>query len=163
MNEMPLKALCTFGGGARLTDEALRAFERRHQIRLPTAYRAFLEATNGGRPARDLFAVRQGPADRIVRVRFFFGLEEIVSPCNLGWVREVLAPRLPSELLAVATTDQADKLCISLSGRAVFLWEVHSEVLMPVAPSFEDYIEGLYRDAESPTATSSVWAIRKYR
>jgi len=147
----------TFGGGPPLSEEALRTLERRHGLVLPPRYRAFLAEANGGRPERDIFFARQ--ALLVVRVRFFYGLESSVLPCNLGWIRETLTDRLPADLLAIATTDRADRLCISTTRKHLVLWEP-PDSFVAITDSFEEYLEGVYRDAESPTATSSIWPIR---
>lgn len=154
---MEPRRLTTFGGGARLSEQALRDFEQAYGLRLPFAYRLFLMETNGGRPARDLFYSRE--ASLLVRVRLFYGLEPSVLPCHLGWIREMLSTRLPAELLAIATTDCADRLCLSTTTGGLLLWQPPAP-LVAIADSFDEYLEGVYRDTESPTATSSIWPVR---
>ncbi len=155
--------LRVFGGGSPLSEKELRAFEAQYALALPLPYRAFLAATNGGRPERDLFELRSERGPRTVRVRFFFGLEIVVASCNLGWYRSVLANRLPAEFLAIGTTEEADKLCISLSRGTVSHWDGRTGRLDGIAASFTDFERSLIREASLPTPHSSVWSTRRPR
>jgi hypothetical protein len=78
--------------------------------------------------------------------------------CNLYWNREVFDDRIPSNLLVIATTEGAEKICMSLAPDmlgAVYYWDgVHISPtygrLYLVANSFREFIDLLYRDELSP-------------
>jgi hypothetical protein len=96
---------------------------------------------------------------RSARLLFFFELETASAPCHLGWIRELFADRIPAGLLAIGTTECADKLCLAQFTGAVVLWELETGLAMTLAPSFEAFVATLYGDAQSPTRTSGMWRL----
>ncbi len=152
-------SLRTFEGGPPLDEKELRLFERTQGLALPDAYRAFLLATNGGRPERDLFSLDGLTGNPFGRIHFFFGLKDPVESCNLDWNLAVFRGRIPADLLPIATTEGADKICLSVSddrSGAVFYWDGHAREgdrnLYFLARDFSSFISTLHADELSPRA-----------
>jgi len=154
--------LRTFEGGPLLREEDLKSFEKKHGLSLPTAYREFLLATNGGRPERDLFTINGLAGNPLGRIHLFFGLRDPVESCNLDWNLDVFRDRIPEDLLPIATTEGADKLCMLLTGEragAIFYWDGHAQAgeynLHALADDFASFITSLHADALSPRGAES--------
>ena len=151
----------TFGGGPRITENDIADFERRQNIVLPSSYRSFLLQSNGGRPERDLFLIPGFPEGPDGRIHFFFDINGSMGCYNLDFNREWFSDRIPDHLLPIATTEGADIICMSLAPDAlgaVYYWDgVHISptygMLYLVANSFEEFLEQLYRDEDSPRLT----------
>ena len=149
--------LQTVEGGPPLSEEDLQSFEKKHHLSLPTAYKEFLLATNGGRPERDLFTINGLEGNPLGRIHLFFGLRDPVEACNLDWNLDVFRDRIPEDLLPIATTEGTDKLCMLTAGEragAVFYWDGHAQVgeynLHALADDFTSFIAALRADALSP-------------
>ncbi|MDY7228506.1 SMI1/KNR4 family protein [Hyalangium rubrum] len=150
-------SLRTFEGGPPLQEEALRSFETKHGLALPASYREFLLATNGGRPERDLVAITGLESQSPGRIHLFFGLNDPVVSCNLDWNLEVFRDRIPAGLLPIATTEGADKLCLSIAGEhpgAIFYWDGYAPAgernLYRLAEDFTAFLSSLHADELSP-------------
>jgi len=150
-------SLQTIEGGPPLNEEDVRSFEKNHGLALPTDYKEFLLATNGGRPERDLFTIEGLEGDSPFRIHFFFGLNDPIASCNLDWNLTVFRERLPTGLLAIATTEGADKICLVVAGaRAGTLcyWDGHARAsernLYFLADDFSSFISSLHADELSP-------------
>lgn len=140
-----------------LSEESVRSFELRYGITLPVQFRQFLLATNGGRPERDLFAIEGMEGNPYGRIHVFFGLNDPVESCNLDWNLEVFAGRIPRGLLPIATTEGADKLCLSVAGKEtgrVLYWDAHPQPgtsgLYFLANDFGAFVSSLQSDELSP-------------
>ncbi len=154
--------LKTFEGGPLLQEEDLSAFEKTHGLSLPSAYKEFLLATNGGRPERDLFTINGLEGNPLGRIHLFFGLRDPVESCNLDWNLDVFRDRVPADLLPIATTEGADKLCMLMTGAragAIFYWDGHAQAgdsnLYALADDFAAFIASLHADALSPRSPES--------
>jgi hypothetical protein len=150
-------ALRTFEGGPPLTEEDLHSFEKGLGVTLPTAYKAFLLATNGGRPERDLFPIHGLEDNPLGRIHVFFGLKDSVESCNLDWNLDVFRDRLPAGLLPIATTEGTDKICLAVAGEQsgrVFYWDGHARAGSPnlysLADDWTSFIASLRADELSP-------------
>jgi len=150
-------SLRTFDGGPPLLAEDVGSFEKKHGLSLPGAYKAFLLATNGGRPERDLLTINGFKGDPVGRIHLFFGLRDPVESCNLDWNLEVFQQRLPANLLPIATTEGADKICLSVAGEregAVFYWDGYAQPgernLYFLSPDFASFMSALQFDELSP-------------
>lgn len=136
-----------------ITERDIASFEKSHGITLPPAYRRFLLETNGGRPERDLCIVPDFPPSPIARVHFFFGIGDSMECYDLAWNREVYSP---AEFLVIAGTEGGDTFCIGIASEyynQVFFWDYYGDEehrLYRVANSFEDFLNGLFRDEHSP-------------
>lgn len=149
--------LKTFEGGPPLHEEDIRSFERKHGLALPASYRAFLLATNGGRPERDLLTLHGLEGNPLGRIHVFFGLNDPVTSCNLDWNLDVFGDRLPATLLPIATTEGADKICLRVAGNRageLVYWDGHArageQALYFLADDFASFISSLYADELSP-------------
>ncbi|MCY1030497.1 SMI1/KNR4 family protein [Corallococcus sp. BB11-1] len=156
-SSMMVQLMRTTEGGPVLSEDDLDSFEQRYGLRLPRTLRAFLLATNGGRPERDLFKLHGLQGNPLGRIHLFFGLNDPVESCNLDWNLEVFRERIPPGLLPIATTEGADKICLSLTGAeagSVFYWDAHAQEgetrLYPLAESLGAFISALRSDALSP-------------
>ena len=138
----------TTESGPNITPTNIAEFERRYGVLLPTDYRRFLLVRNGGRPERDLFRVPDCEANPIARVHFFFGIDDPVESCNLAWNVEVFEGRLRSGLIPIATTEGADKICMALDDGSIVYWDGYQDVVFPVAASFDEFLQSLFRDDE---------------
>jgi hypothetical protein len=116
-----------------------------------------LLATNGGRPERDLFKIRGLKNDAPGRIHLFFGLNDPVASCNLDWNLDVFRDRIPADLLPIATTEGADKICLRVAGErtgAIFFWDGHARAgernLYVLAEDFASFVASLHADELSP-------------
>jgi prepilin-type processing-associated H-X9-DG protein len=149
--------LQTFEGGPPLNEEDIRSFERKHGLALPPDYKEFLLATNGGRPERDLFTIKGLEGDSLGRIHIFFCLNDPIASCNLDWNLSVFRERLPAELLAIATTEGTDKICLGVAGGrtgTIVYWDGHARTgernLYFLADAFSSFISSLRADEVSP-------------
>lgn len=152
-------SLRTFEGGPPLNPEDLRAFERTHELDLPSAYREFLLATNGGRPERDVLTIVGLERNPLGRIHFFFGLNDPVESCNLDWNLVVFRDRIPAGLLPIATTEGTDKICLAVGRErpgTVFYWDGNAQAgernLHVLADDFASFLSSLQADELSPGA-----------
>jgi hypothetical protein len=149
--------LRTIESGPRISENDIAQFERQYRVTLPEPYRLFLLERNGGRPERDVFDVPGSEINPVVRLHFFFGIDDPEESCNLAWNLDEYADRIPSGLMPIATTEGADKICLELRGEArgrILFWDGYEEdgekKLLPVAPTFEAFVNQLRRDENSP-------------
>jgi hypothetical protein len=149
--------LRTLEGGPLLEEKDIRSFERTHGLALPAFYKEFLLATNGGRPERDLFAINGLEGNPLGRIHIFFGLNDPIVSCNLDWNLDVFGARIPTGLLPIATTEGADKICLSVGGKqtgAIFYWDGHARAgerdLYFLADDFSSFVSSLHVDEISP-------------
>ncbi len=149
--------LKTREGGPPLTEGDVRSFEKQHGFALPVSYREFLLATNGGRPERDLLTINGFEGDSPGRIHLFFGLNDPVESCNLDWNLAVFGDRIPAALVPIATTEGADKICLSVVGEragAIFYWDGHARAgersLYLLAEDFASFLSSLGADELSP-------------
>lgn len=149
--------LRTFEGGPPLNEEDVRSFERKSGLALPASYKEFLLATNGGRPERDLFMLNGLEGNPLGRIHIFYGLNDPIPSCNLDWNLEVFRERIPVNLLPIATTEGADKICLLVAGDrpgAIFYWDGHARTgernLYFLANDFASFLSSLQADEVSP-------------
>ena len=147
-----MRMLRTIEAGPKILPSNVAVLEQHYGVCLPAAYREFLLARNGGRPERDLFPVPGCQASPVARVHFFFGINDPVESCSLSWNIDLFRERLETNLLPIATTEGADKICIILDTGAVMFLDGYSDSLTSyrVASSFEAFLDVLYRDENSP-------------
>jgi hypothetical protein len=139
--------------GPPITDKIVDQFERRHGIRLPTAYRSFLLVQNGGRPERDLITVPGCKASPFARIHFFHGIGGPLGfDCyDLDWNIKICADLYSKGLLPIASTEGSDMICMALRSGEIVFWDGYEQVpVYPLAPNFEKFIGALYRDELSP-------------
>jgi hypothetical protein len=119
-------------------------------------------ATNGGRPERDLFTLNDFEGDSTGRIHIFFGLNDPITSCNLDWNLTVFRDRIPANLLPIATTEGADKICLSITGGQpgrIFYWDGHARAgersLHFLADDFASFTASLHADEVSPRRPES--------
>jgi hypothetical protein len=134
--------------GAAVSEKDLTAFEERRGFGLPTDYRDFLKANNGGRPQPSAFPINGFELNPYGVVQAFFSLKETEMPSyDLDWILDDLQGLIPCKLIPVACTGTDDYVCLDLRqlGAPVMFWDRKSfwgsdiwreTDLYLVAPSF---------------------------
>jgi hypothetical protein len=145
---------------APVTEEDLAQAERRMRCAIPPAFRSFLLAHNGGRPIPGVFAIHGVGSGEVVdesRVRSFFGIHIEHHYNSLEDVVEIYRGRLPSNIIPIADDPFGNVIGLAIDGEqegAVYFWDHELEVepgetphpnsLLFVAPSFEEFLNGLH-------------------
>lgn len=138
----------------RTTPEAIVNFERSHELALPSLYKEFLLATNGGRPESPAFPIEGMPLNPIGAVSEFFGLGAKAPMADLVEIADQFRNGIPPRLLPIARTDGSDYICLDLRNdqHRVLFWDnrpfwgtgVWQESdLYPIASSFEEFLSAL--------------------
>ncbi len=118
----------------KLSEAELEEFEEEIGRRLPSAYRDFLLAHNGGRPVPNVFAISVANESA---VHFFFGLHT-GRTSNLRRYRDIYRGRIPEDLLPIALDVVGNVVCLGLAGEGagkVFLWDSEAEGGSGTAPA----------------------------
>lgn len=153
--------LNTTEAGPTISETDIQRFEQRHSMILPSDYKRFLLLKNGGRPERDLFFVPESKMNLIARVHFFFSINDPVKGNDLDWILDTVASKIQKGVLPIAKTEGPDKICLEVTGDypgRILFWDVHilkGENVYPVAKSFTEFVEGLFRDKDSPDLNMS--------
>lgn len=88
-------------GGPPVSEADIVAFENRHCLVLPPAYRNFLLSTNGGHPVPDEIDIVIEGASLRWRLHYFAGLNDPVESCNLDWLMEVTRETRPKYMVPI--------------------------------------------------------------
>ncbi|MBR0776031.1 SMI1/KNR4 family protein [Bradyrhizobium diazoefficiens] len=150
------------------TEAALAAFEKSLGCRLPDDYRAFLLACAGGYCSGAAnFNWPQG--HWAGGVQGVLGLRRNHPDCSLVEVRQTPQWPMVDELLWIMSDDGGNPICMTID-KAHFgkIWFVDHEVaeydkpwtlaeaisdkwgyVLPLAPTFGDFLAGLYEEAEA--------------
>ena len=90
-------------------------------------------------------------------MRHALRLARFVAPYHeLSWHIEVYSDRISKNLLPIASTEGADKICIELEGPGrgqIIFWDGYEQTgngIYPVAKDFTNFVENLFRDEDSP-------------
>lgn len=105
------------GRGPAVSEEALRQLERSLPGVLPTDYREFLAANNGGTPRPNIIDIAGLPGMNS-DVQVFFGLNTSVESSDLLWNLRERGFRLRSGLCGIASDSSGNLFCMDLSGAA---------------------------------------------
>lgn len=139
--------------GPKVSGVDLLRIETRLKTSLPTDYREFLLATNGGRPTPDVINVPDIPGSE-ADVQEFFGLGRSNESSSIEWNLTTYAERMDDGLLPIACDSGGSIFCLSLRPgdygavlycdlQSVFA-EYHSKPqYYPVAPNFESFLKNL--------------------
>lgn len=114
--------------GPKLTEKEIADFEKRIGCSLPTSYRQFLMAFNGGRPNKKFFLI-EGWLEPTSLVNDFYGLVPGKSN-NLDEGIATLKGRLPKGFISIADDPGGDQILISLDGEtrgSVYFWDHENE------------------------------------
>lgn len=131
-----------------INDLELQAFARRHGIKLPSEYRTFLLANNGGRPVPPAFPIQGFPDNPIGVIQAFFGLKTEIQTEDLDRILDELHGVIPAGILPIANTDGDDFVVLDLRvpGNPCLFWNRkpfwgdnvwRDEDLYPVAGNFQ--------------------------
>jgi hypothetical protein len=124
----------TPAGDARLAEA-----ERQLGFAIPAAYRAFLQASDGGRPRQGWFSSRVGVTD-------FLGVDAVIAE------QRARRGRVPADLLPIAHAEGGNLVCIALEAKepgAIYFWDHQREHLGPeqaverIAGSFDEFASQL--------------------
>lgn len=141
--------------GPAISERDIEAFEVRHGIKLPASYKSFLLVHNGGQPERDLIPVSGCAANPIARIHFFFGINILPECYDLSWNLWVFSDRIPHEMMAIATTEGADQICMKIRGShhgSILYWDGYIEEgvrLFSLAENFDSFLNMLYKDSKT--------------
>lgn len=123
---MRIKVENQFGA---ITATELAQFEARHGVILPEDYREFLLRCNGGRPVPDGFEV-PGWSHHSSCIHGFLGIHtgpdwQLERACS------VYAQRIPCDLLAIASDDFGNAVCLGITGPRrgkIYFWDHEDEL-----------------------------------
>lgn len=134
----------------------IQRLEQRHGMTLPGDYRAFLLLRNGGRPERDLFFAPESKSNPVARINFFLSIGDPDDSYDLDSTLDAVADRIEKGFLPIAVTWRGNYICLGVEGDCagrILFWDGHvlkGENVYPVAKSFTEFINGLFRDENSP-------------
>jgi cell wall assembly regulator SMI1 len=128
----------------------LNSVEARMGVVFPESYRRFLLTYNGGRPAPSYFTAVENGELVLMRIHFFFGIDDPDEGCDLLWNYTTFTGRLPRHVIAVASDECGNRFCLDLrtqgNGRVLF-WDHEREgagteraLGTVVANSFEEWL-----------------------
>lgn len=144
--------------GPVLTEVDLAEAERKVGRPIPLAYRQFLLAHNGGRPASPDFRIAEVPKGQSddAAVKRFLGIDQQEPTLNLQYVFEMFTGRIPDDFFPIAFDPGGNLIGIMTSGKnegRVFFWDHEHETeegappthdnLYPVADDFETFLTKL--------------------
>lgn len=143
--------------GEAVTPEELKVFEEKIGHPLPSAYREFLLAHNGGRPIPSVIDINDCPSGA-TDVQVFLGLTGPFESETLEWSWDVFRGRIPERLLPIADDSFGNLFCLSLTGNDVgqvfFLDRYEESESRPyfVAKDFNEFLDKIYeyKDDELP-------------
>jgi hypothetical protein len=161
--------------GKKLTEARLTEIEKKFNICLPDAYRAFMLENNGGHPRPHLVCPK-GSKEPIWGCEHFYTIDS-----GRDWddwilefetMKDAESPRLPPRLVPIAE-DNGNLFCISVIGEdvgKVYWWNHEEEFLnshdhgIPddsgisfVADSFEQFLSQFAEDPDRPTPKPKEW------
>jgi len=140
--------------GPKLSGKRIDEAERKLRVVLPEDYRAFLLRYNGGRPKPNLFPIRGLENNPFGGLHFFHGLDWEIESINLDWNFRILAGRIPSNFLSIATDTTGNQICLSLKGQdngTMYYWDHDAEHAPPtydnvyfIAASFRAFLDSIH-------------------
>jgi len=153
--------------GEAVTPEEVEAFEKKLGHPLPSAYRDFLLAHNGGRPIPSVIDIDDCPSGAI-DVQVFLGLTGQFESETLEWSWDVFRERIPERLLPIADDSFGNLFCLSLTGndagQVLFLDRYEESESRPyfVAKDFPEFLSKIREptpdelpEDETPPASDS--------
>jgi hypothetical protein len=102
--------------GPLLPADAISELEAEVGVRLPSAYREFLERCNGGVPTPNTVDVPGAPWTS-TDIQEFFGIGHSIASSNLSWNLELARERFPGRpLLPIACDSGGNLFCFRVRG-----------------------------------------------
>jgi hypothetical protein len=148
--------LNTTATGPSIAEIDIQRLEQRRSMTLPSDYRRFLLLRNGGRPERDLFFASESKSNLVARINFFLSIGDPDDAYDLDRTLDAVADRIEKGFLPIAVTWRGNYICLEVerdcAGHILF-WDGHmlkGENVYPIANSFTEFIESLFRDENSP-------------
>jgi len=101
---------------------AIEDFERERGLSLPSLYKEFLLASNGGRPEAPVFPIEGMPLNPFGSIQFFFGINNRRWPVyDLAKTNDFYAGgRIPAGIVFIAGTGMGDYVCLDLRNGTFF-------------------------------------------
>lgn len=100
--------------------------------KLPTDFREFLAATNGGKPLPSVFLVRTTDGESDSRVRYFLTLDSAASSYSIQEFRRRYADRIPNGVLPIACDSFGNVVLLDICANkpgAVYFWDHENEAM----------------------------------
>lgn len=136
--------------GPPVLEADIAAFERKHRVTLPAAYRNFLLAVNGGHPEPSGTRILIDGALVSWRLHFFLGLNDPVESCNLEWVTQLTERTRPKGMIPIARDEGGNFFYIDVRlghGGAIYFGPTpcEQEVTKPILLSldFDSFVGSL--------------------
>lgn len=110
------------------TTERIASFQMTFNVVLPTEYKQFLQATNGGRPVPYCIHIPEWPGQRTC-IHFFFGLHDDEDNSLKAWTEE-LHDELPSGCIPIGVDMGGHFLVLATEGERrgqVYYWDASTD------------------------------------
>jgi hypothetical protein len=149
LNMRPLQTLQFLthpSAGPVASDANLTAFEKLIQHRLPSEYITLLTQINGGQPLVSLFSPRDADDGSEWEIDRFYHLGKAgVDSDELATVYEAWQTELPEACVPIACDSGGNQIYLDFrkTPPAVGLWIHDEERSLPVAHTFEEFIDSL--------------------
>jgi len=130
-----------------LSEEDIKAFENKNQIRLPEQYVRFLLKHNGGNPNPGSFKIpRPDLDDTFSKISMFAGIHK-GNGDSLARYLITHASRIPNNMLVIARDIFGNVVYISIAGEdfgKIYWWSHEVETSYIISDSFDNFLNGLY-------------------
>ena len=150
--------LRTEEAGPKISDSDVASLEKKLGTRLPTAYREFLLAHNGGRPIPAGFPLMLLGRSLPWRVHFFYAIRDSEESTDIDYNLELTRHTRPRGVIPIASDEGGRKIYLGIGP------ENYNQVffggfpepggivqLTPIAARFEEFLSGL-EDSEALSA-----------
>ena len=107
------------------TPAAIADLEIRLGLTLPTLYKDFLQATNGGRPIAPMFPIHGMDLNPFGVIQVFFGIDAKFDSSDVVKSNDLYRGGIPAGVILIACTGGADYICLDLrnGGERVMFWD----------------------------------------
>jgi cell wall assembly regulator SMI1 len=133
-----------------LDEEQIAQAERQLGVSLPSDYRDFLLAHNGGHPRPNVFPLFGNKSGDQAMLEWFFGIHSGEN-YNLMDEASYFRDRVPRNLLPIAADPGGNLICLSVSGPdrgIIYFWAHEEEVEEGEMPGFDNvyFVAGSFSD-----------------
>ena len=118
----------------------ITAIEQQLGIQLPSDYRTFLLAHNGGHPEPNTFPIQSFYADQYGLLEWFVCISPN-DPNDLAHMMSTFHDRIPSNVLTIARDPGGNLLCMALTGAnlgTVYYWDHEEESPEDTLPTYDN-------------------------
>lgn len=127
-----------------LSEDVLRRFESRLGVQLPSDYRNFLLAYNGGSWKKKCFYISEDQGSSLIH--HVYGLHDGPEYLRLDSAHERFRGRIRDGLIPLADDQGGNQVCIGLVGldrEKVFFFDHETDGIVFIKPSFTEFVESL--------------------